>query len=329
MACDGKLLRRALDRYEEDKKLREERFAQRRETIFIKEPRLREIDGELRATMSGIIASALRRGTDPRPPLEALRGRNLSLQRERAEILSRLRLPPDCLEEKPNCPLCGDTGYRDGRICRCLREYYAREQKKELSQMLDLGSQSFDTFSLDWYSETPLPGDEFSPRENMAWVEKTCRRYAENFGPGSGSLLLTGAPGLGKTFLSACIAREVSEGGFSVVYDTAAHIFDRFEARKFGRGDGAEGDVARVLRCDLLILDDLGTEMTTALVVSALYEIINSRLMARRATILNTNLPPEELSRRYSPQIASRVEGEFEILLFRGRDIRALKRERQ
>ena len=331
MAYEGKILKRAIQRFEEDRRRREERFQERRENIFRRQPRLREIDGELRATMSRILASALRRGSDPRTAIEALKKQNLGLQEERAMLLDQLGLPADCLEEKPACPLCGDTGYRDGGMCRCLRTYCAREQQRELSRMLDLGGQSFETFSLEWYSEAEDPALGVSPRENMDWICKTCKRWAAAFGPGSGSLLLTGDPGLGKTFLSAAIAREVSGDGWSVVYDTAVHIFDRFEARKFGResGEEVESDVERVLDCDLLILDDLGTEMTTPFVQSALYTIVNSRIMDRRSTILSTNLRLEELSRRYTPQTASRIEGEYQVLPFFGEDIRRLKKERR
>ena len=262
--------------------------------------------------------------------MEALKKQNLGLQEERRLLLENLGLPADCLEEKPACPLCADTGWRDGRMCRCLKAYCAREQQKELSRMLDLGSQSFETFSLEWYDQAEDPALGVSPRENMDWILRTCKRYAAGFGPGSGNLLLTGAPGLGKTFLSAAIAREVSGEGFSVVYDTAAHIFDRFEARKFGReaGEAVEADVDRVLDCDLLILDDLGTEMTTPFVQSALYTIVNTRVTDRRASILSTNLDLKELARRYSPQIVSRLEGEYQVLPFFGEDIRRLKKER-
>ena len=273
MAYDGKIVRRALRRFEDDKRDREDRARDRRESVFLRQPRLREIDAELRATMSRILSTALRKGTDPRAAVEALKKQNLGLQDERRLLLEGLGLPADCLEEKPACPLCGDSGWREGRMCRCLRAYCAREQQKELSRMLDLGNQSFESFSLEWYSETE---------------------------------------------------------GFSVVYGTAARVFDRFEARKFGReeGEAVEADVDRVLDCDLLILDDLGTEMTTPFVQSALYTIVNTRVINRRAAILSTNLKLDDLGRRYTPQIVSRIEGEYQVLPFFGEDIRRLRKER-
>ena len=329
MAYDGRIMRRAQARFDEDRRSREEDIRRKREAVFARQPRLREIDGELRSTMSRIIASALRRGTDPRPAVAVLQDQNLSLQEERADLLAELGLPADYLEEKPLCPLCNDSGYHGETVCRCLREYYAREQQQELSRMLDLGNQSFDTFSLDWYPEerTALG---MSPRENMEYTRDICVDYAYGFNGRNGNLLFTGAPGLGKTFLSACIARVVSEKGYSVVYDTAMQVFDRFEAQKFGRDeDGTvNADVERVLNCDLLILDDLGTEMTTAFVQSALYQIVNTRLMAKKSTIISTNLNMQELRRRYLQQVASRLEGDYTILPFMGEDIRRLKKER-
>ncbi len=329
MAYDGRVLRLALQRFEEDRRERQERCRERRERIFTRQPRLRQIDAELRSTMSRIITSALRRGTDPASAIAVLRDENLSLQAEKRELLAKLGLPEDALDETPACPLCGDTGYRDGRMCRCLRSYCAREQQRELSRMLDLGSQSFDTFDLSWYSDRLEPGQRKSARQHMEEkVYNSCAEYASHFGKRPENLLLFGAPGLGKTHLSAAIAREVSERGFSVVYDTAGHIFGQFEQQKFGREEEADDHVERVLSCDLLILDDLGSEMTTAFVQSALYQIINTRLMERRSTIISTNLTPEGIAQRYSPQIASRIEGEYTLLPFVGEDIRRLKKER-
>ena len=328
MAYDGRVMRQALQRFEEDRQRRQTQYQERRERIYARQPRLREIDSQLRSTMSRIITSALRHGTDPRSAVAVLRDENLSLQTEKRELLKKMGLPEDALEEAPACALCGDTGYRGGRMCRCLRAYYAREQQKELSRMLDLGSQSFDTFSTDWYPDRYDRDIGVTVREHMETVYDICGDFAHQFGRRPANLLLFGAPGLGKTHLSAAIAREVSEKGFSVVYDTAGHVFGQFEQQKFAREEEADDHVERVLNCDLLILDDLGSEMTTAFVQSALYQIVNTRLLERRSTIISTNLSPEKLAQRYTPQIASRLEGEYQLLPFVGKDIRKLKKER-
>ena len=157
-----------------------------------------------------------------------------------------------------------------------------------------------------------------------------CRKYAQNFTMQSGNMLFSGATGLGKTFLSACIARTVADRGYSVVYDTAIHLFSDFEAEKFGMSqEENRGLSQRYLQCDLLIIDDMGTEMGTAFTVSALYNLINNRLMAHRPMIVNTNLLPDELKKRYSPAVASRLLGEFKQLRFFGDDIRMLKSRMQ
>jgi len=171
-----------------------------------------------------------------------------------------------------------------------------------------------------------------SPRENMELVYEVCLNYAQKFGKFSiKNLFLSGAPGLGKTFLSACIARSVSENGHSVVYDTAGNVFAQFEARKFMRdsADGAEArdETRRYLHCDLLILDDLGSELTTQLTQSALYELVNTRLVAGRHTVISSNLTMGDVGRRYAPQIASRLEGEYHVLHFMGEDIRLQKKK--
>lgn len=327
MAYDGRLLRLAQERYEADRSAREADLAEQREQLYARRPRLREIQDQLRRTASRVMAAALRRGEDPLPEIQRLREENLSLQAERQMLLAELGLPDNALEDTPLCPFCNDTGYRGGEMCRCLKTYYVEEQRKELSKLLDLGSQSFDTFDTDWYSDQRAPGKTKSAREHMEWVYDTCVEYAHNFGKKPANLLLFGRPGLGKTHLSAAIAREVSGKGFSVVYDTAGHIFERFEAQKFGR-DEAERDVERVLNCDLLILDDLGSELTTQFTQSALYELVNTRLVAGRCTVISSNLSMDEAARRYSPQIASRLAGEYHVLHFFGDDIRLLKKQR-
>ena len=333
MPYDANVLRRATRRLEEESRLRREETERRRQEAYARQPRLEQLDRRIQGTMAGLVAAALRQGGDASAAVRAVREENQALQQERAVLLGAMGLPPDALDDSPACPLCRDTGWQGAKMCRCLRELCAREQIKELSKLLDLGEQSFDTFSLDVYSPSPWRGSGISPRENMEMVYEICLNYAQKFGRFYfNNLFLSGAPGLGKTFLSACIARTVSENGFSVVYDTAVNIFSRFEDKKFSRDAEdtreARDETRRYLSCDLLILDDLGSEMTTPFVQSALYTLINSRLTADRRTVISSNLSMEDVRRRYAPQIASRLEGEYRVLPFFGEDIRLLRKQR-
>ena len=330
MGYDANVLRRATQRLEQGRRERRERVEGLRRDAYARQPKLERLDRQLQQTMAQLVAAALRQGEDPAQAVRAVKEENLAIQQERAVLLGALGLPEDALDDKPACPLCGDTGWQGAKMCRCLRELCAREQIAELSKLLDLGEQSFDTFRMDYYSQTPWPGGT-SPRENMELVYEVCLNYAQKFGRFPiRNLFLTGAPGLGKTFLSACIARTVSEKGRSVVYDTAGNIFAQFEARKFQRdsadGQEARDETRRYLNCDLLILDDLGSELVTQFTQSALYELVNSRLVGEKHTVISTNLSLEEAARRYPPQIASRLEGEYHALHFFGDDIRLLKK---
>ena len=333
MPYDANVLRRATRRLEEESRLRREETERRRQEAYARQPRLEQLDRRIQGTMAGLVAAALRQGGDASAAVRAVREENQALQQERAVLLGAMGLPPDALDDSPACPLCRDTGWQGAKMCRCLRELCAREQIKELSKLLDLGEQSFDTFRLDYYSQTPYPGRGASPRGNMELVYDVCLNYATKFGRFAlKNLFLSGPPGLGKTFLSACIARTVSENGFSVVYDTAGNIFAQFEARKFLRdspdGLDARDETRRYLNCDLLILDDLGSELTTQFTQSALYELVNTRLVAGKHTVISSNLSMEEAARRYAPQIVSRLDGEYHVLHFFGDDIRLVRKNR-
>ena len=186
-------------------------------------------------------------------------------------------------------------------------------------------AERFADFDLNYY--------QGEARACMEVTLKAARTYAEHFSPDSGNLLLQGGTGLGKTFLSRCIARTVAAQGCSVVYETAQEAFTAFEDQKFSRDAetyaAASERVQRILNADLLILDDLGTELTTSFTQSALYYIVNTRLTDHRKTVISTNLTDGELAARYLPQIASRIGGEYDTLLFLGEDIRAIKKQQR
>lgn len=333
MGYEASVLYRATRRLEASRRQREEALTRRKAEIYAQLPRLREIDKELKGTVYQIIASSLREGRDPAPSIQVIKDHNLSLQAERTHLLLQNGWGADALDEQPACPKCNDTGWVGAQMCTCLKKLCGEEQIKELSKLLDLGEQSFETFSMDYYSPLPWPGEALSPRENMEFIFDLCSNYARKFGRFKlRNLFLSGAPGLGKTFLSACIARTVSENGFSVVYDTAVNVFARFEEQKFARdrldAEEAKDETKRYLGCDLLILDDLGSELTTPFVQSALYTLINARLMSNKQTVISSNLTMTQVRQRYTPQISSRLEGEYRVLPFYGEDIR-LQRKQQ
>jgi DNA replication protein DnaC len=328
VSIDGKLLSRAKSALESRRRDTERAAELRRAAVYAKCPGIAPLEAELRATVLAFIGAALKRGGDAETA-EELQARNLALQGAIEDELERAGFPRAFLDDDPACDLCGDTGYRAGAPCDCLLELYREEQRSSLSGLLKLGDETFDSFDLSYYDDAPDARTGVSPRRNMEIVYETCVQYARKFGKRSFNLFLCGAPGLGKTFLSACIARVVSENGHSVVYDTVAAIFSKLEDEKFGKGEDAPDtreQARRYRACDLLIIDDLGTEMTTAFTVSALYELINTRLITGKKTVISSNLTLDDLRKRYTPQIMSRVEGEYQALMFYGEDIRLQKR---
>ncbi len=325
MSYEGKHLAKARERLA---KLREDNAAlrMRREAeVYARAPEVRETDKALRELLLEVVHAAS--GPSFRTEMARIDERSLALCQRKTEQLVARGWPPDYLDDIYCCPRCRDSGYlRDGRMCTCLKELYEAERKAELNAALALSAENFADFRLDYYTG--------EARECMELTLNTAQAYAAGFGPDSPNLLFQGGTGLGKTFLSGCIAKTVSARGFSVVYETAQRAFGAFEEQKFSREADtyaqASEKVKRILCCDLLILDDLGTELTTSFTQSALYNIINSRLSeSGTKTVISTNLSDSEFAARYIPQIVSRVNGEYDILLFMGRDIRAIRREQR
>lgn len=323
MAYSAEVVARARARLAQAKEDRESENRQHLQQAYEQLPRLRQIDLELRKTMARAAQAVFLSGGDPVKAMEEAKNANLALQQER-EVLVRSCFEEGFLDESPVCDKCGGSGYVGSSMCECLTELCRQEQKKELT-LLSGGKESFHQFRLDYYSDRLDPQIGASPRMIMESNFRTCRTYAGMFSQNSGNLLFIGGTGLGKTFLSACIARTVADRGFGVVYETASHLFSNLERAKFSGDEEARRLCDQYLSCDLLIIDDLGTEMPGQFVTSALYGVLNDRLLAGRPMVVSTNLNVEELGRRYSPQIRSRLEGSFRRLTFLGEDIRVLK----
>ena len=307
---------------------REDRESENRDHLaraYAKLPRLRELDMELRRTMVEAAQAAFRQGEIGSDAWEAARSKNKALQEERRR-LALAHFEEGYLDDSPICDRCGGQGYVGTSMCECLAELCRQEQKKELT-LLSGGKESFSQFRLDYYPDRPDPKSGISPRTLMEKNLQNCRRYAMTFCHSSGNLLFIGGTGLGKTFLSACIARSVADRGYSVVYETASHLFSNLERAKFGGDEDSRKETEKYTACDLLIIDDLGTEMPGQFVTAALYTLLNDRLLEGKPMVVSTNMTVEELKKRYSPQIASRLQGNFSQLIFLGEDIRVLKQK--
>lgn len=189
--------------------------------------------------------------------------------------------------------------------------------------MLTSGTERFEGFRLDYYPDRVDSRYGTSPRSIMEHNLRFAQRYATEFN--GGNLLLVGGTGLGKTFLSACIANALVDRGVDIAYESAPRMFSKLEKNRFSPDEGSRAEAARLESCELLIIDDLGTEMPGTFVTAALYSLVNERLLSGRSMIISTNLNIDEIARRYSPQIASRLQGSFKMLPFVGEDIRVLK----
>lgn len=269
----------------------------RNEKLRAQSTEIRKIDAELVKTGLSIFKAACD-GRDLAP----IRDRNLALTKKRIEIIKSLGYPEDYTEVKYSCKACSDSGYVDGKMCSCFREALLRENilSSGIGKLID--RQSFENFSLDGYDE--------DSREVMNANFIIAKRYAETFSEGSKNLLLIGPTGTGKTHLSTAIAKTVIESGYDVIYDSAQNIMSAFEDDKFRSGFGAhEPKSAKYLDCDLLIIDDLGTEFVSTFTLSALYNLLNSRMNKSLPTVISTNLDRSALEKIYEDRIFSRIIG--------------------
>lgn len=296
----------------------------RKVEVTAKVPKLAEYD-EILSSAGLSVAKAIGMGADIEEHIKQISEINLSVQAKVRKLLKENGYPEDYLEIKYTCQKCSDTGFDGIYFCECYKNLLKEIALDNLAAVSTSASCTFENFSLDYY---PLPVDAelgISPRNRMASLLEYCKCYAEDFDSESESLYMHGATGLGKTHLSLAIANEVTQKGYHVVYDTAQNIFSSLEKEKFSYSNSYERE-NEILGCDLLIIDDLGSEFITNFTTSALYNIINTRINRSKPVIISTNLTEEELEAKYTQRVTSRIIGNYASLLFVGKDIRQLKR---
>ena len=323
MAYSAEVVRRARQRLEAMAADRDSQNRQRQAEAYAKVPRIKEIDLQLRQSMALAAQAAFLQGADGKSAMEQVKQANLALQEERSALIAE-HFGSGWLDDAPICSHCGGSGWLGSVMCGCLQALCLQEQQKALN-LLSGSDASFSHFRLDYYPDRTDPKLGRSMRAIMERTFRLCRQYAENFSEFSGNLLFSGDTGLGKTFLSACIAKEVASKGYSVLYESAPQLFAKLEKARFHGDEAAQAECDKYGTCDLLIIDDLGTEMPGNFTTTALYSLINDRILRNKATIISTNLPSDALDSRYSPQIASRLRGDYRRVAFVGEDIRILK----
>ncbi len=328
MGFNSTVQKTAADRLFE-RRIQAEKLAERTKAEFFEKcPRARELDKGI--TNSGVQAArAVLKGGDVVSEMKKLRDSNLAMQQELKELLEKYGYPDNALEPGYSCKKCRDTGYYEtgGRtvVCACLKQALVKAACDELNRTAPLSLSTFDSFNLNYYDKQVDYKLGMSPYQLMEKIFKFCKNYADSFTPSSGSILMRGATGLGKTHLSLAIANDVIRRGYGVVYVSAPSIAQKLEKQYFSRSD--DESLADLLTdCDLLIIDDLGTEFKTQFTAAQFYNIFNARMLRHKPLIINTNLTLSELEKAYTQRFVSRIVGESTKLDFVGKDVRIRKK---
>lgn len=294
--------------------------------VYEKIPAVREMNDAIAAAAVKSAKELLAGDADA---VKRLRGTIADLKEQRQVLMSAYGYPADYLEMQYNCPDCKDTGYKDGIKCHCFRQreidlLYAQSNIREV-----LERENFSHFSYDYFDDTKIdPRSGKTARAYMEQVTAFCHRYVDGFKEEKGNILFTGKTGLGKTFLSNCIAKELIERCFSVVYLPAVEMYEIFSRDRFAN-DATDEDRDRsqyLLECDLLIIDDLGTELVNTFTTSQLFYVVNERLNRKKGTIISTNLPVNEMRDEFTDRVMSRIISQYQIIPLYGDDIRIRKK---
>ncbi len=314
----------AQGKIEKRRKDAEEALEMRRADAYSKIPKLVEIQSRI-AMLGAEAVSAISKGAEAPAYIANLAKESLAAQADRKQLLVQAGLPENYLEAHYTCDICNDTGIAEDGICTCQREMLISTAKDEIEKYAPLRRSTFESYSLKYYPQQE-DASGVSPQKRMGEIATFCKDYASDFSTDSPSLFMHGATGLGKTHLSLAIANYAIERGYGVIYGSAPNMFSMLEREHFGRQYNNDRTYEQeLLETDLLIIDDLGVEFSTQFTVSCVYNIINSRILSRKPTIISTNLTARELEEKYTQRITSRIIGNFISLKFIGKDIRQLR----
>ncbi len=327
MAYDADIYRAIESEYEAIRRENEQDLSMRRAVVFSRVPEIEAIDKEIKNLGLKLYSIALS-GGDVKSQVSSLRTEQKKLLAKRNQLLKENGFAEDELSERFRCAKCGDTGSIGTAPCECYKKMLIVKSYEQSNLSTQLVDQSFETFDLNMYSDEIDASYGMSPREYMRNVLERAKDFVRDFEKTNENLIFMGPPGLGKTFLSTCIAKELLKKGYSVIYETAYRTFSMLEELKFKRTEDTEKlkvKADKLYECDLLILDDLGSEFSSQYTTAALFDIINSRLITGKKTVVNTNLTMSEIEKKYKERVASRIMGHFVRVQFIGSDVRQIR----
>ena len=319
-------MEKIIEEYENLRSQNQRKRDSRVQEVYEKVPRIKEIDEKMNLLGQNTLREILK-NPDKKGLKEELHNKYEILKQSRREILEKEGIDVDFDKVRYRCSQCSDTGYIEGvGRCSCFNQrildcMYEQSNMRELFK-----TQSFEKFNLDYYEDTKTGRYNKSPRENMKNIKAFCEEYVEHFSSNSNNLCFYGDTELGKTYMSSCIARRLIDKGYTVLYIRASKLFKLSEDERFGRNTDS---VEELYRCDVLIIDDLGTEPDSKNNPSYLLDLINERDMNNKKVIINTNLNFQGLENKYTKRFSSRLIEGFNVLLFYGKDIRQIKQDEQ
>lgn len=291
----------------------QERF----DEIIEKLPELEKIQREL-ARIGLNISKVFLYSSDKRADINQLMQESLSLQEQKKDILSKNGYSENALDVQYSCPVCNDTGFIKNRRCKCHTELLKDIERSRIAKIAPIEDCTFDSF---------LVLEKYYPKttEYIQKIKESCRKYAINFSTASKNVIIYGGVGVGKTHLALAIANIAINRGYSIIFGTAGNIISDLKSEEFGDSNNLQYNKKAVLNCDLLIIDDLGTEIINVSRIAILYNIINSRILSKLPTIITTNYTEDEIEDKYDQRIFSRIEGEYRPLTIEGRNVRRLR----
>ncbi len=304
---------------------------QRKEQIYQEIPEIYEIDQTIASgSLSAAKARILSGFGENAPSISDIRSRNRELSQKKLTLLTEHGYPADYLEPQYHCRKCQDTGYVNQTACSCLRQMIIDEMYRQSNLRNILEVENFNTFSLDYYSKEASEGETYSPYVNMSNILQRSHRFTEEFDQRHENILIYGETGLGKTFLTNCIAKQLLDTGHTVLYLSANELFEQVLSRYIMSSKKTSELSAlydHIFSCDFLIIDDLGTELTNNFTLSQFFEIVNQRILSRRSTLISTNLTIKQLQERYTERIMSRLVADYMVFYIYGNNIRYQKRK--